>query len=199
MQHRLDSVFLYPTGRLDRRHSTHASSPPAGTHLYLHHLVEESLALLGRRDREHLDLAELVHAVQPLARHARRARLCAETVAECSEADGQLPLLHDLVHVKSAQRHFCSAGEAEVRVAHAVRLRVGHARLEAALLKNRVAHEVWRHHCRVAPRHALLHKRASPHLPVSTGPLFAQHAPPARCAARLPLGYACGGVVSGRV
>ena len=43
------------------------------------HFFVNRVAVLGQREREHLDFGELVHAVQPLRRSPRRARLYART------------------------------------------------------------------------------------------------------------------------
>ena len=58
---------------------------------------------LGRAEREHLDLGELVDPVQPPAGPARRAGLGAEAVRQPDVLDGQLALVQHLVGVHAAQ------------------------------------------------------------------------------------------------
>ena len=53
-------------------------------------VVVHVLALLGQREREHLDLGELMHAVQPARRPAGRARFGAEAMADAAQLDRQL-------------------------------------------------------------------------------------------------------------
>ena len=79
---------------------------------------------LGRGEGEHLDLGELVDAVQPLARPARRAGLGAEAVREADVLQGQVGLVEDLVGVHPAQRDLGGADQAEVGVLDRVDLRL---------------------------------------------------------------------------
>ena len=59
-------------------------------------VVVHVLALLGQREREHLDLRELMHAIQPARRPARRARLGAKAMADAAQLDRQLFGFDDL-------------------------------------------------------------------------------------------------------
>src|SRR5207253_10853604 len=58
------------------------SFPPRRSSDLLEQLGVRRARGLGRRELEHLDLGELVDAVQPLARPARGARLGAEAVRQ---------------------------------------------------------------------------------------------------------------------
>ena len=68
------------------------------------------------REREHLDLGELVDAVEPPAGPARRAGLGAEAVREADVLDRQLGLVEDLVGVHPAEGDLGGADQAEVGV-----------------------------------------------------------------------------------
>src|SRR3712207_6567334 len=65
--------------------------------LYLEHFVVHSLGLFWCREGEHLDLGELVDAVEDAARAAVGAGLGAEAVGEPGEADGELFFVQDVV------------------------------------------------------------------------------------------------------
>ena len=72
------------------------------------------LALLGQREGEHLDLGELVHAVQAARRAARGAGLGAEAVADAAQLDRQLLGVEDLVGVHAAERDLGRRHQAQV-------------------------------------------------------------------------------------
>ena len=57
----------------------------------------QRLRVFRARDHEHLDLRELVHAVEPPALAPGRARLGAEAVRHAGESQRQACLLEDLV------------------------------------------------------------------------------------------------------
>ena len=66
-------------------------------------MVEHRVAFLGQREGEHLDLGELVHAVQPAGGPAVGAGLGAETMADAAELDGQRLGVEDLAGQHAAQ------------------------------------------------------------------------------------------------
>ena len=103
-------------------------------HLDIQDVLVQLLALLGRADHEHLHLAELMHAVQPLARRAGRAGLCPEAPPVRGHLDWQALLRQNLVEEHAAEGDLGRARQAQVRVLHAVDLRPLAAWLKAALL-----------------------------------------------------------------
>ena len=80
------------------------------------HLLVDRLALLGRAEDEHLDLGELVDAVQAARVAARGAGLGAEAVRQADVLQRQLPLVEDLVAVHAAQRDLGRARSGTGRV-----------------------------------------------------------------------------------
>jgi hypothetical protein len=53
-------------------------------------VIQHLVAFFGQGEGEHLDLGELVHAIQPARGPAVRARLGAETVADAAELQRQV-------------------------------------------------------------------------------------------------------------
>ena len=66
-------------------------------------VLEHGVALVGQGEGEHLDLRELVHAVQSPRSPARRAGLGAETVADPAQLDRQLLGVDDLAREQPAR------------------------------------------------------------------------------------------------
>ena len=87
----------------------------------------DRLALLRRAEGEHLDLGELVDAVQAARVAARRPGLGAEAVRQADVLERQSRLVEDLVAVHAAERDLGRGDQAQVGVGDAVdlRLRVG--------------------------------------------------------------------------
>ena len=80
--------------------------------------------LLRRAEGEHLDLGELVDAVEPAAGPARGAGLGAEAVRQPDVLDRQRGLVEDLVGVHPAQGDLGGADQAQVGVLDRVDLRL---------------------------------------------------------------------------
>ena len=85
-------------------------------------LLVDRLALLRRAEGEHLDLGELVHAVQPARVAAGGAGLGAEAVRQADVLERQFGLVEDLVAVHAAERDLGRGDQAQVGVRDAVDL-----------------------------------------------------------------------------
>src|SRR5215211_6568819 len=90
--------------------------------LYLEHFVVHRFGLFRRREGEHLDLGELVDAVEAAARAAVGAGLSAEAVGEPGEADGEILLVQDLVGQGACERDLGRSDEREARILDGVDL-----------------------------------------------------------------------------
>ena len=77
----------------------------------------------GVREGEHLDLGELVDAVQAARVPAGSPGLGAETMRQADVLDRQVQLVEDLVAVHAAQRDLGRGDQAQVGVGEAVDLR----------------------------------------------------------------------------
>ena len=128
------------------------------------------LALLGQREREHLDLGELVHAIQAARGPAGRARLGAETVADAAQLDRQLLGLDDLPCIQAAERDLGRGHQIQVMILDAVDLRLRPAGNEADALKHVAAGQIGRHHRREAFAHQEVPSRTAA-APTPKGPL----------------------------
>ena len=82
--------------------------------LELAEVVVHRVALLGQREGEHLDLRELMDAVQPARGPAGGAGLGAEAVADAAELDRQLFGVEHLAGVQAAERDLGRGDEAQV-------------------------------------------------------------------------------------
>ena len=90
---------------------------------------------LGQREGEHLDLGELVDAVQPAGGPAVGAGLGAETMADAAELQRQRFGVEDLAGQHAAQRDLGRGHQAQVAVLDAVDLRLRPAGNEADALR----------------------------------------------------------------
>src|SRR5918911_499507 len=81
--------------------------------LGLEHLQMHIFRLLGGGEGEHLDLCELVDAVEAAAGAAMRAGLGAEAVGEPGEADGEGFFGDDLAGQRACERDLCGGDERE--------------------------------------------------------------------------------------
>ena len=77
-------------------------------------VVVHVLALLGQREGEHLDLGELMHAIQAARRPAGRAGFGAEAVADAAQLDRQLFGFDDLTGIQAAERDLGRRDEVQV-------------------------------------------------------------------------------------
>src|SRR5262245_14996100 len=100
------------------------------------------LRVLGASEREELDLRELVHAVEPPALAARRARLGAEAVRDPGHAHGELRLLEDPIRVVAAERDLRGPDQVEVGPGERVDLRLRAARAEGEAVDDGAARHV---------------------------------------------------------
>ena len=80
------------------------------------------LALVGRAEGEHLDLGELVDAIQAARVAARCAGLGAEAVRQADVLQRQFEFVEDLVAVHAAQRDLGRGDQAQVGVGEGVDL-----------------------------------------------------------------------------
>ena len=80
--------------------------------------VEKRIRLgeVGGREAEHLDLRELVHAVNAARRPAVGSRLRAETVRQAGVLERQDRRVEDLVFLRAPQSDFGRRHEAQVAV-----------------------------------------------------------------------------------
>ena len=108
------------------------------------------LALLGRREGEHLHLRELMHAIEPARGPAVGAGLGAEAVADAAELERQLVSLEDPLVERAAERDLGRRHEREVAVGDRVDLRLGAAGHEAGAFEDHVPREIGRGHHREA-------------------------------------------------
>ena len=97
-----------------------------------------------RAEREHLDLGELVHAVEPAAGPSGGPGFGAETVREAHVLDRQVRLGQDIVGVHPAQGDLGGADQAEVAVLDRIDLRLFAARREPDPLQDIITRQVGR-------------------------------------------------------
>ena len=95
------------------------------------HLVVHRPRVLGPRECKHLDLGELVDAVQALALASVSTRLGAEAVRQTRELDRKIVLVHDRVGVHPAEGDLGRPDQAQVVVRDRVDLRLFATRVVA--------------------------------------------------------------------
>ena len=102
------------------------------------------LGEVRRGEAEHLDLRELMHAVDPLRRLAVSTRLGAEAVRDAGVLQRQLFDVEDVILQHAAERDLGRRDEAEVGPCDRINLRLRAARLVAGSLQHVHASEVGR-------------------------------------------------------
>src|SRR5262249_36446148 len=113
--------------------------------LDLQELQVDRLALLRQTEREHLDLGELMHAIEAPGVPAWGAGLGAEAVGQPDVALWQLACVEDTITMHTAEGDLGGGDQAKVAVGDAVDLslgRVGIARDEADALEHLDARQV---------------------------------------------------------
>ena len=112
--------------------------------LQLAQLLVHGVALIRQREGEHLDLRELVNAVDAARGPAVGTRLGAEAVADAAQLDRQRIGVERLVGVEPAERDLRGPDQAEFGVFDAVDLRLRPARQETDAVQNPILGEVGR-------------------------------------------------------
>ena len=116
--------------RADVEHAVRDAQRLKQVFLDRQHLGVHRTRRFGRAEGEHLDLGELVNAIQPAAGPAGGAGLGAEAMRQPDVLDRQVRLVEDLVGEHSAQRDLGGADQAEVGVFDRIDLRLVPARRE---------------------------------------------------------------------
>src|SRR5262249_34527855 len=93
-------------------------------------LLMDALALVGCTESKHLDLAELVHAIQAARVTTGSAGLRAEAMRQADILQRKLELVQDLITQHAAEGDLRGGDQAEVCVFQAVDLRLGPPRNE---------------------------------------------------------------------
>ena len=104
----------------------------------------------GEREGEHLDLGELMHAIQAARGAAGGAGFGAVAMADAAELDRQFFGFDDLAGVEAAERDLGRGDEIQIVIFDAVDLRFRSARDEAEPLQHFAAGQVGRDHRREA-------------------------------------------------
>ena len=116
-------------------------------------MIEHGVALIGQREGEHLDLRELVHAIEPPRSPPRGAGFRAEAVADPAQLDRQLLSLDDLAREQATQRDFGGGDQVQIGVLDTVDLGFRPAGNVARALQDFGVGQVGRHDRCEAFRH----------------------------------------------